>query len=298
MSETKLKEGRDFTFENGLMVLSREYLLQRGYCCRSGCRNCPYGFKKETVVKVTPRVVSLVPSWTETLIAAGVNVVGRTKYCIHPKAKVIGIPEVGGTKKIDPAALDALNPDLILIDREENSLEIAEFAGERAFVSDITDIKQVGPTLGKMAQAFSAISLLEFATRWEKVCGVKNPKTNILNLPGVLEWISPPQNEIESILYLIWKKPLMAASKDTFIGSVLSWLGLAEQLENFPSRYPEITLSKYDKDKTLLLFSSEPYPFAKEKELINSLGFPAAIVDGEKYSWFGIRSLEFLESFI
>ncbi len=37
-----LKEGEDYILENGLMVLSKKFLLERGYCCNSGCRNCPY----------------------------------------------------------------------------------------------------------------------------------------------------------------------------------------------------------------------------------------------------------------
>jgi hypothetical protein len=43
--ENPFIERRDFYFENGLMVLTRHYLLNRGYCCERGCRHCPY---KET----------------------------------------------------------------------------------------------------------------------------------------------------------------------------------------------------------------------------------------------------------
>lgn len=35
-------EGRDFVIEEGLFVLTRAFLLRRGYCCGSGCRHCPY----------------------------------------------------------------------------------------------------------------------------------------------------------------------------------------------------------------------------------------------------------------
>jgi hypothetical protein len=40
----ELKEGEDYYFEDGLMVLTARYLLRRGYCCEQGCRHCPYGF--------------------------------------------------------------------------------------------------------------------------------------------------------------------------------------------------------------------------------------------------------------
>jgi hypothetical protein len=46
MSEP-LVEGVDYVMENGLLVFTREYHLKRGYCCQSGCRNCPYGFKRD-----------------------------------------------------------------------------------------------------------------------------------------------------------------------------------------------------------------------------------------------------------
>lgn len=41
-----LVEGVDFYIENGLYVFTAHYLEKRGYCCKSGCRHCPYGFKK------------------------------------------------------------------------------------------------------------------------------------------------------------------------------------------------------------------------------------------------------------
>lgn len=46
-SRGPLKEGVDFYWEEGLMVLTDVYHRRRGYCCESGCRHCPYGFKKK-----------------------------------------------------------------------------------------------------------------------------------------------------------------------------------------------------------------------------------------------------------
>lgn len=42
----ELQEGRDFNVEDGLVVFTARYLLERGYCCESGCRHCPWGFRK------------------------------------------------------------------------------------------------------------------------------------------------------------------------------------------------------------------------------------------------------------
>jgi hypothetical protein len=50
MSDSKMpdkpKEGEDYYMEGGFMVLTANYHLKRGYCCKNGCRHCPYGFKK------------------------------------------------------------------------------------------------------------------------------------------------------------------------------------------------------------------------------------------------------------
>ncbi len=291
----KLLEGQDFTIENGLMVFTREYLLNRGYCCRSGCRNCPYGFKKESIDRNSPRVVSLVPSWTETLIEANVNVVGCTRYCVHPKEKVKNLSKVGGTKKIEIRAIEQLNPDFILLDREENTIQMAELASDRAIVTDITSVKDVGPALGMMAKTFGSSKLLSFATAWERIAKAPAKKILIDQLPGVIEWVKKSEGEIKTVLYIIWKTPYMAVSRETFIGSVLEKFGVGDKIPQFESKYPEITLSDYRIEDTLLLFSSEPFPFERDKGKIMELGYPAAIVDGEKFSWFGVRSMRFLE---
>jgi uncharacterized protein DUF5522 len=49
MSGADLVEGEDYYLENGNWVFTAKYLLERGYCCRSGCRHCPYGFVKDSV---------------------------------------------------------------------------------------------------------------------------------------------------------------------------------------------------------------------------------------------------------
>ena len=64
------------------------------------------------------RVICLVPSLTETLIECGVNVVGRTRFCIHPKDRVEQIAKVGGTKGVNWERCAQLEPDLVVFDRE------------------------------------------------------------------------------------------------------------------------------------------------------------------------------------
>lgn len=110
----------------------------------------------------------------------------------------------------------------------------------------------------------------------------------------MLEWLKPPEREPERLLYLIWRGPWMTVSRDTFVGSMLSNVGYGGRLPSFAEKYPKIDLADFDPATTTLLFSSEPYPFEKKKKELRALDFPSALVDGEAYSWFGVRSLRFL----
>lgn len=247
-------------------------------------------------------VVSLVPSWTETLVAAGVNVVARTRFCIHPTSLIKEIPAVCGTKDIDWSQLQKsfsdMEIDLVIFDQEENTKEMFDSCPYPKLATHVEKISDVSLALREMSEALTNEKLLELSQRWLEV-EKKNYAVELNELPGVLEWLKKPSLPLDNdfkILYMIWKQPWMCVSKDTFIGSALSLLGFEKHLYQFEKKYPEIDLSTFDPKKTLLLFSSEPYPFEKKKTEISELGFPSAIVDGECFSWFGLRSLQFLES--
>ncbi len=284
------EDSEDFYFENGLMVFTEKYHLKRGHCCHSDCRHCP--FKK---IGPTSGVISLVPSWTETLIHAGVKIVGRTRFCIHPKEKVKAIPIIGGTKNWNWEKIVEINPDLIVLDREENPKTMSEqesFLWTSTHVQSIADMPE---ELSKLSQLLSNAELEKFSKRWRSVLSAeaKAAVTDFSQLPGVIHWGSKPNQKIKTVLYVIWKDPWMAVSRDTFIGSMLSRLGV--ELPPFSEKYPKINPDDFDPDETLLLFSTEPYPFQKMQDDLKVMGFPYAIIDGESFSWFGIRSLEFLE---
>ncbi len=90
----------------------------------------------------------------------------------------------------------------------------------------------------------------------------------------------------------------MLASYETFIGSVLEKLLGENKIPPFAEKYPKIEdLKLYDSEQNLFLFSSEPFPFTKFRKdlLLEVRQASVALVDGECFSWFGIRSLEFLE---
>ena len=96
------------------------------------------------------RIVSMVPSWTETLLACGCEVVGRTRFCIHP-AEARRIPVVGGTKTIDWNRVRALAPDLLLLDQEENPRAMHDESPIESFATHITSVRDVGPELDRLA---------------------------------------------------------------------------------------------------------------------------------------------------
>ncbi len=240
------------------------------------------------------RVISLVPSWTETLVRAGVLVIGRTRYCIHPAKALASVPIVGGTKDWDWPAIKALQPDWILLDREENARFMTEQTEIPWHATHVTSIADVTEETSRLAGLFQSPRLDEFADRWAKIASAPAKTwTSSQPLPGLIEWGRKPTGAIETILYVIWQKPWKSVSRQTFIGSVLAAVGL--DIAASVEAYPTIELDRYDPATTLLLFASEPYPFLQEKAALSALPFAHAFVDGEAFSWYGLRALEFLE---
>jgi hypothetical protein len=242
------------------------------------------------------RVVSLVPSWTETLIEAGIEVVGRTRFCIHPREKVKDIPRVGGTKDWDLERIVSLKPDLVILDREENPKFMSEQVRVPWLATHAGSIADVARDLQTMSEKLSAPALQVLAERWLRVEAAPALQADPERIPGLLEWGRKPQSGIERMIYVIWKDPWMAVGRDTFIYSVFEKLGWASKIPQEFAKYPQVDFQRFATSTTLLLFSSEPYPFLKKREELASLGFPYAWVDGESFSWFGVRTLRFLEA--
>lgn len=238
------------------------------------------------------RVVSMVPSWTETLLRAGVQVVGRTRFCIHPPKMITNIPIVGGTKDVSWDLVVDLKPDLVLLDEEENPLEMAEECPVPCLATHVSSLQNLQTELVRLGEYFKNPTLMELAVDCLDVLEAPKPVWNFEKIPGFLEWVKPPSREYKNVVYLIWKKPWMSVSHETYIGSVLEKLGVT--LVEFPEgeKYPVIEIEDY-KD-SFFLFSSEPYPFHKKISDLKALGIEGAIVNGESYSWFGVRGVEFL----
>lgn len=225
------------------------------------------------------RIVSLVPSQTEFLIDIGAPVVGRTKFCIHPKDKVSEIPVIGGTKSFRIDAIRALRPDLIIGNKEENYQEgIAMLENDYpVWMSDIYTLEDaftMMETLGNLCNLKTESNTVAQTCKSaiEKVKGTKSGK----------------------VIYLIWKNPWMVAGSNTFIDHLLKHLGYENLIKE--GRYPELSeeeIASLNPEK--ILFSSEPYPFKEEQMKDAKNIWPKAVcelVDGELYSWYGSRMRE------
>jgi ABC-type Fe3+-hydroxamate transport system substrate-binding protein len=237
------------------------------------------------------RIISLVPSQTELLVDLGVaeRLVGRTRYCIHPQIhlgdKLSSVAVIGGTKRVELDKIEVLKPDFILAEKEENPLELVNSLSRLApvYVTDVTSIpsaiamcRDVGKLVGLIGEANALAAQIETTMK-----DIKNSANKIVKRP-------------ERVLYLIWRKPWMAAGPGTFIHSCLEHIGFENAVNSL--RYPELdrdALIKLNPDRVFL--SSEPFPFKEThaQELRETLPHTRFdFVDGELFSWYGSRMLK------
>ncbi len=233
------------------------------------------------------RIISLVPSQTELLFALGLDkeVIGITKFCVHPKEWFSNKTRVGGTKTVDIKKASALNPDLIIANKEENTKEQIEALQKIAPVW-ITDINTISDAL-KMISDIGAITRKGETARNI----VEQIETDFFKIQSITKHTS---NHKYRTAYLIWKDPYMAAGANTFINDMMALNGLENVLAD-TDRYPTIDCGELKKRNTeLVLLSSEPYPFKEEHIQFLSQEMPNTkimIVDGEMFSWYGSRML-------
>jgi ABC-type Fe3+-hydroxamate transport system substrate-binding protein len=243
--------------------------------------------QREVELSSTPhRIISLVPSQTELLHDLGLHeqVIGITKFCIHPEEWFQIKTRVGGTKKLDIELIKSLNPDLIIGNKEENEhSQIDELA--KHFPVWMSDVKSLD-------DAFEMISEIGRMTKKETKA--------LLVSDGIQRAFSSfkiriPEVKLGSVAYFIWKEPMMVAGGDTFISDMLAKCMLENVFQHL-DRYPEIKPSELAAANPDYIFlASEPYPF-KEKHIA---GFQSicpetkiVLADGEMFSWYGSRLLK------
>lgn len=233
------------------------------------------------------RIISIVPSQTELLWDLGLRneLVGITKFCIHPQSLLKSITKIGGTKTVDIKKIRALKPDLIIGNKEENEhSQILEL--QKEFPVWMSDIYNLQDSL-KMIEY---IGLL--VDRVEKSIQIKNQIESSFSNLKIID---------KTALYLIWRKPYMGAGKATFIGNMLQQMGLQNVLSDPKGRYPQLSLDEIVLlNPEIICLSSEPYPFKQEhvtelkKKLPNT---NVILVDGELFSWYGSRLLKSVNYF-
>lgn len=235
--------------------------------------------QRELVLKAQPlRIVSLVPSQTEFLFEIGLadRIVGITKFCIHPASAFETTPKVGGTKDLNIDKIKALQPDLIIANKEENEQEqIEELA--KHFPVWVSDIATVEDAMHMMQQLGTILE------KSEEVAKINQSiQDSFKNLPRVVG---------KKVLYFIWRKPYMVAGTDTFIHALLQKLGFENAIGK--QRYPEITATEIQQlAPDIIYLSSEPYPFKQQHiEELQAICPKVSIqlVDGEMFSWYGSR---------
>lgn len=228
------------------------------------------------------RIISLVPSQTELLYSLGLDreVIGITKFCLHPEKWYRNKIRVGGTKNIDIHKIISLQPDLIIANKEENVKEQIEQLSENYPVW-LTEVHNLEDSL----KMISDIGLI--TNRIEKSDKI------IFEIKGAFDKM--PGADPLPVSYLIWKNPYMTVGGDTFINDLLSKAGFQNVFAQ-RHRYPEISVEDIrNSGAKMVLLSSEPFPFQQKHidELQDQLpGMIIKLVDGEMFSWYGSRLME------
>lgn len=209
------------------------------------------------------------------------RLVGRTGFCIHPRDVVRRIPKVGGTKTVKLDAIRALEPTHVVLNVDENRKEDADALGRfvpnlvvthpLAPLDNLALYRQFGTVFGREGEAEALCA--RFQAAYDAAAAARLPERRVL--------------------YLIWKKPWMTVSPDTYISRTLAVFGLRTVPEAPARRYPEIDDPR-GVDADLVLLSSEPYRFRERHvdEVARLTGKPVLLVDGEMTSWYGPRAIE------
>ncbi|WP_339883070.1 helical backbone metal receptor [Polaribacter vadi] len=244
-------------------------------------------------LKNTPqRIICLVPSITELLVDLGLQkqIVGITKFCVHPSFLIEEKMIIGGTKNIKIDTIKVLQPDIILCNKEENTKEIVENC-RKISATHVSDIYTIADTL-ELIHQYGKIFSCEGKAK-EIILNILKKHNDFL---GFIE-----SKNIKKVAYFIWRKPWMIAANNTFIDYLLD-TNKFENVFRTQERYPEIELKELHHLETIdcIFLSSEPYPFKAKHITELQKQFPSTkivLVNGEYFSWYGSRLLKAFDYF-
>jgi len=225
------------------------------------------------------RIISLVPSQTELLFDLGLDeeIAGITRFCVLPEDKCRKKPKIGGTKKFNFERIEALQPDLVIGNKEENYPEGIQKLREKypVWMSDLITLEDA---LG-MIEAVGKITGKEPAAN-NLIAAIRKGFRQLSDFPPI------------RAAYFIWKNPYMAAGNNTFIHEMMKQCGLINVFADL-ARYPEVTETRIAAAKPqVILLSSEPFPFGEKEVKEFAALFPTVKiirVDGRMFSWYGNR---------
>jgi ABC-type Fe3+-hydroxamate transport system substrate-binding protein len=241
------------------------------------------------------RIVSLVPSITETLCALGLanELVGITVYCVEPRAIVSDKTKIGGEKNPDLEKIRGLEPDLVIANIEENLREHVDtlrawsipvwVTYPRTVAEGIQLIVDLGAVTGAEARAAEMAGAI--TPLYERVAGAAARR--------------PPV----AVFYPIWREPYMTINRDTYIHDMLRVCGARNVFGDRPERYPTVTLDEVAAQRPdVILLPDEPFRFrrAHVAYFTSYAEVPAVrdgrihLVDGKPFSWHGPRIAEAL----
>ena len=219
------------------------------------------------------RVVSLVPSLTEAVAATRPEVlVGATDWCTHPAG--LDVARVGGTKYPDLDRVLALEPDLVLLNEEENRLSDAEAlraAGVPVRVTFPRTVPEALDQLGELVDALGAPAEPQWLREARRA------------------WAALPAPErVRTAVVPVWRRPWVVLGRDTFAGDVLARLGVRNGWADDAERYPRPSLDELRaRAPDLVVLPDEPYRFTADDGPEAFPGVPAALVSGRHLTWYG-----------
>jgi ABC-type hemin transport system substrate-binding protein len=238
------------------------------------------------------RIVSLVPSLTETVIAlgGGHRLVGRTRWCVHPADRVSAIPVVGGTKDADVDAIRALRPDLVLANQEENVRELTD---------SLEPAVPVHVSFPRSPE--EAISLVADVARLLDLDGsVEVDAARSARKRARAEAVAPP---VRSAV-LVWWRPLMLAGEDTYVARLFGELGAQVVAPPSEDRYPTTNLDGLAAlAPEAVWLPDEPFRFTERhvsrvRDELARRGVrevAVAVLPGDLVTWHGVRTRRALE---
>ncbi len=234
------------------------------------------------------RIVSLVPSLTETVCEFGVGcrLVGISRYCSLPEEPLLFVPRVGGTKNPDLEKIASLDPDLVLLNGEENRDEDFDWLQSRFATKRFTP-RKVDDVISVLDELSDALELEQEGEAIQLEIKAQMVRAEIESLGF----------DKVRVFYPIWRQPWISVNRDTYIHDILERAGAVNVCANRESRYPVVTEEHFALlEPDLVLLPSEPFAFTRShrRNLVETEAFgrgvPVLLVDGKNFCWHGSRS--------